>query len=155
MIKSVKCVFHHIWSTLNKALHSVSLLMEILFFFYLDRFLISVLICSILPLYAVKLVLICAVYLQLKSWIINIRQRVITPLFLTHPLNAHKLVYCTECLSMCFSNLCSNQRPWQQQCYYCQQSRRGLIGAHCVWDIHYSWIWNYFHTFGWLWSQEM
>lgn len=71
-------------------------------------------------------------------------------------LNRLTVVYCSECLHpMCFPNLSSTQSPSQEQCYYCQQGRRGPIGVHCVWDIHYGWIRNYFHTFGWLWSQEM
>lgn len=89
-------------------------------------------------------------------------QIVITPSFhssseytLTHS-HSHTAVYCRDCLfPMCFSNLSSTQSGSQQQCYYCQQDRREPIGAHCERDIHYSWIRNYFHTFGWLWSEEM
>lgn len=119
-----------------------------------DCFLISMLMPSIFLLNALNWVLYCVAVLHLKWLAVDHRYQtliVITPL-----LNTHTVVYCSECLyPMCFSNLSSTQSPSQQQCNYCQQDRRGPIGVHCVWDIHYSWIRNYFHTFGWLWSQEM
>lgn len=110
------------------------------------RFMVSVLMRSIFPLNAASLALYCVAHLHLKRPVVDHRYQaliVITPL-----LNTHTVVYCSECLyPMCFSNLSSTQSPSQQQCYYCQQDRRGPIGVHCVWDMHYSWIRNYFHTF--------
>lgn len=58
------------------------------------------------------------------------------------------------CVLCAFSNL-SPLRASQRQCYYRHWIRRATIGVHCVWDIHYSWFGNYFHTFGCLWSEEM
>lgn len=80
------------------------------------RFLISVLMLSILPLYAVNLVLYCVAHLHLKWAVIDHRyqtQIVITPFFPPALLlNTHTFVYCSECLCpMCFSNLSSNQSP--------------------------------------------
>lgn len=142
----------HICSILNTALkhflHNAFVLASP------DRFLISMLMLSVFSLNAVNPVLYCAAHLHLQRTVVDHRHQALIIIIL--PLNTHTVVYCSECLyPMSFSNLSSTQSPSQQQCYYCQQGRRGPIGVPCVWDIHYSWIRNYFHTFGWLWSQEM
>ncbi len=117
-----------------------------------DRCLISVLMLSIFLSHALNLVLLLCCPLEMgsrRSWISDTDSH-------------HSSFEYTHCcvlqrvpVSYVLFHPSSTQSPSQQQCYYCQQDWRGPIGVHCVWDIHYSCIRNYFHTLGWLWSEGL
>lgn len=125
------------WSTFSNALLCVSqcslisMLMSLFF----------------LPLNAPTLAPHCVAHPHLKWMAVDHRSQ---PLIAIAPLfSARTVVCCRECLHpTCFCNLSTTQSHSPQQRYYCHQDGQGPIGRYCAWDVHYSWIRNYFHTFG-------